>query len=103
MVRIWAAVVALLLAGAALWLYRELRASRRYLAGVILEQARAAQREARWEQAARLYAESDAQSASDAARWGFALARERVPKLAMSADERSEERRVGKECATLCR
>jgi serine/threonine protein kinase/WD40 repeat protein len=73
------AVALLILAGSGLNTWRQLRQSRRALASSLLERARAAENDSDWGRAAGYYAESRIEQDSREARWGYALARQRMP------------------------
>ncbi|HZW91105.1 MAG TPA: WD40 repeat domain-containing protein, partial [Myxococcaceae bacterium] len=60
--------------------WRQLQRSRRDLASSLLERARAAENESDWGRAAGYYAESRIEQDSREARWGYALARQKMPR-----------------------
>jgi len=72
-------VALLILAGSGLNTWRQLRHSRRDLAASFLERARSAEKESDWGRAAGYYAESRIEQDSREARWGYALARQKMP------------------------
>jgi len=73
-------VLLLVLAASGLNTLRQLRQSRRDLAASLLERARTAERESDWGRAAGYYAESRLEQDSREARWGYALARQKMPR-----------------------
>jgi tRNA A-37 threonylcarbamoyl transferase component Bud32/WD40 repeat protein len=76
-IAIGAALVMLLAFGANTW--RQLRVARLNLASSLLERARDAVQDSDWGRAAGYYAASRIQHDSREARWGYALARQRMP------------------------
>jgi len=73
------AVALLILAASGLNTWRQLRQSRRDLASSLLERAHDAERESDWGRAAGYHAESRIEQDSREARWGYALARQKMP------------------------
>ena len=79
----------LILIGAAIAVALQLRQARVNLASALIERARRAEDVSDWARAAAYYAASRVQNDTAAARWGIALARERMPERGTRPDRRA--------------